>query len=71
MKNTTVLLAATLLGGGCAAIPPDSDYVSCAGSEKYKVCERLKNCPQGGAVLIKDHIREGQVLRTEEAACGS
>jgi hypothetical protein len=70
MKRVIALSAALALLVGCAAIPPGKDYVSCAGSEKYKVCKRLKYCPGGGAVFISDHIFEGKVLRTEEDSCG-
>ncbi len=69
MRRTIATAAATLLLGACAVIPPNSTYVSCAGSESYKVCKRIKNCPGGGAVFTADHIRHGKLMKTVEADC--
>jgi len=70
MSPKTCILSALALLAGCAAIPPNSSYVSCAGSEKYKVCERPKYCDDGTTVLIKDHFWNGRFGKSVQPPCG-
>jgi len=62
------LLAASLLGG-CAAIPPGHDYVSCAGSSKYKVCKRVHICGPGESVFAEDHYFDDKLHKTVVPPC--
>jgi hypothetical protein len=70
MSVKTCILSAIALLTGCAAIPPNSPYIACAGGEKYKVCERIKYCYEGKAVLIKDHFWYGRMGKSVEPPCG-
>ncbi len=71
MKKIISLIAssASLLLSACAAIPPGSDYVSCSGSSKYKVCERVKICGPGESVMIKDHFYGDELAKSVEQPC--
>jgi hypothetical protein len=68
-RSTVIVAVASVLLGACAAIPPNSEYLSCAGSTKYKVCKRYKDCGPGNAVLIEDHFFDGKLHKTVEPAC--
>jgi len=70
MSVKICLLSVPIVLAGCAAIPPNSPYIACAGSEKYKVCERIKYCDDGTAVLIKDHFWNGQLGKSIQPPCG-
>jgi Prokaryotic membrane lipoprotein lipid attachment site len=69
MQRLLSLISALALLSGCAAIPAQSPYLGCAGGVQYKVCERIKHCDDGSAVLVKDHIWDDRRSRIEDTPC--
>jgi hypothetical protein len=59
----------TLLLSACAAIPPGSDYISCAGGGNYTVCKKIKVCGPDESVLIEDHFFDGKLHKSVEQPC--
>ncbi len=71
MKKTTaiIVISASLFLSACAAIPPGSDYISCAGGGNYTVCKKIKVCGPDESVLIEDHFFDGKLHKSVEQPC--